>query len=121
MPNSSKCKGCGAAIYWIKYLGKNHPIDVKPKRGFIILEDEYGNDIGVEQAAVHESHFATCPKANEFRAKKPSRQPIEVGDDAAVNWFEYDAAGEVTHTDIDFAGEAQSGPDDDSGNSPGSG
>lgn len=67
---TSKCNRCGAEIIWIEYLGTKHPVDAKPKRGFIFIEDEYGNDIGsVEMAAIHESHFATCPEADKLPGK----------------------------------------------------
>jgi hypothetical protein len=48
----SKCRGCGAEIYWVKTRqGKNTP----------------ANHDGT-------SHFSTCPKADDFRkgAKKPA-------------------------------------------------
>ena len=43
-----KCRGCGAAIVWVKTAkGKNMPVD-----------------------ADGQSHFATCPKAQDFRREK---------------------------------------------------
>jgi hypothetical protein len=48
----SKCSSCSALIFWIKTrTGKNMPVDV----------------------ATHESHFATCPNADEHRGNP--RQP----------------------------------------------
>lgn len=53
-----RCKGCNAKIIWFKTdQGKNMPVDadtVEPD------DDELDLDR-------HVSHFATCPKSNEFR------------------------------------------------------
>lgn len=47
--NDAACRGCGARVeWWETPSGKKMPLDV----------DEDGNC---------ESHFATCPKAKEFR------------------------------------------------------
>jgi len=64
----SRCKGCNAEIRWIKTIqGKNHPVDAKPVKIWI-----NGTDLGIpgggwslESGWV--SHFATCPKAHQFR------------------------------------------------------
>lgn len=78
---TSECKGCGADVIWIMYRGKKHPVDAKTKRGFVFIEDEYGEDIGaVEMASIHESHFATCPKADEFRKDKAAAEEETEGD-----------------------------------------
>lgn len=59
------CKGCGAEVVWAKTTsGKAMPLDAKAERRFI-LRDE--NAALVE---TYTSHFATCPKASEFRKGK---------------------------------------------------
>ena len=49
---ASPCKGCGEPIYWIKTIrGQNMPLNLDGT-----------------------SHWATCPKAGEFRQKEDPRQ-----------------------------------------------
>lgn len=49
----ARCRGCRALIYWIKTSnGKNMPVDVDGT-----------------------SHFATCPKADQFRHYNPDKDP----------------------------------------------
>jgi hypothetical protein len=51
------CKGCGAPCHWIQTeRGNKTLVDSKPKKVFV--------------PAVYkliESHFATCPKADQFK------------------------------------------------------
>jgi len=62
----AQCKSCGAEIEWIKTeAGKNHPIDAKPKQMWI----QYGLE-PFRLFPCHESHFATCPNADQHRSKK---------------------------------------------------
>lgn len=56
------CRGCGAAIVWIRLNGRWHPCE--PRRLQIIDEDSG------RLVAGRESHFATCPKADNFRRKR---------------------------------------------------
>jgi len=59
----NKCKGCGAEIKWI-LMGKSGakmPVDAKPLQ-MIQVKEEIG-----EMIPVYTAHFATCPKAKEFR------------------------------------------------------
>jgi len=65
----AKCKGCGAEINWIKLNGKIIPIDIKPKLVYVGCNAGYTNIIW-ELKQGYESHFATCPKADEFRKIK---------------------------------------------------
>lgn len=62
------CKGCGQEIIWIKTKnGKNTPIDAKEKLFYYQsqkLESGWG-----QFSAGHESHWATCPVANNFKSK----------------------------------------------------
>lgn len=66
---SSECKGCGAPIMWIATRdGKKMPLDVAKKVVYVIESD------GVPRLVRgHESHFATCPKANTFRKRKENK------------------------------------------------
>ena len=48
---------------------KKHPINLKAKRVFIANEDEFGGLNFWELVNGFESHFSTCPKAEEFRKK----------------------------------------------------
>jgi hypothetical protein len=67
----AKCKGCGADIEWIKTAeGKSHPVDAKPVKVWINLqrgnEDHHLDERhGLKVGFI--SHFATCPKAQQFR------------------------------------------------------
>lgn len=65
----AKCKGCGAEIIWIKTeAGKHAPIDAG-KRLFYLNNEDADN---LQWLAFwgHEPHFATCPKADQFRKTK---------------------------------------------------
>jgi hypothetical protein len=63
-----RCKGCGAEILWVKSeKGKMIPIDKKVK---LVFYKEVGRFI-----QGHESHFATCPKADSFRKKPVDSKP----------------------------------------------
>lgn len=54
-----KCRGCGAPMEWVKSTtGRNIPVD--PKRVTVVLDDG-------QVVTGRVSHFATCPKAGEFR------------------------------------------------------
>jgi hypothetical protein len=94
-PNPSKagrgiCKGCGAAIIWIKNeRGKPEPFDAKPTRvlhlegdkqidprvtftvGNFPLEPWAGQDWELDVA--HLPHFVSCPVADRFRKPKEPR------------------------------------------------
>jgi hypothetical protein len=71
MSEESKCKGCGAPIIWITTPeGKAHPVDAKPMKVYVKVREVLD---GFEDEEVWKlqdgfmTHFATCPKANEFR------------------------------------------------------
>ena len=79
----SICKGCGAEIFFIRTIaGKSMPVDEKPVPYYegnsakIVLEDGSvvkGALDGPEEAFKgfgYVSHFATCPKAGNFRRRK---------------------------------------------------
>lgn len=64
----SACKGCGAPIVWgLTPEGKRIPLDPKPP--VYAYEADNGNCLQVKAATVYVTHFATCPKANDFSGK----------------------------------------------------
>jgi len=74
---TTPCKGCGKPIVWAKdEKGTSHPLDARaPVYHF------NGGDLDAEFTVYRltgswVSHFATCPKANEFsKGKKPAEEP----------------------------------------------
>ncbi len=85
-PRIVTCRGCGARIFFIRTAkGKAHPVDAEPVRIWIPEESvirELHPD-GSEGKAVtpewkqvdgHASHFATCPKAAQFRNRRNERR-----------------------------------------------
>ncbi len=71
----AKCRGCGKEIVWGKLLsGKKVPLDPKPAVYFYSMIDEQAERAS---AGHYVTHFATCPKANDFSAsntKKPQQE-----------------------------------------------
>ncbi|KKL57067.1 hypothetical protein LCGC14_2239150 [marine sediment metagenome] len=62
---SSKCRGCHQEIKWAEMpTGKKMPLDYKP---LIMVQVTEG--IG-EMIKVYMPHWATCPKAKDFKKKK---------------------------------------------------
>ncbi len=77
MPDNqiSPCKACQALVLWaITDIGKWAPFDVKPTKQYMLKKDDTGR-WHATAVAVYTSHFATCPKAGEFR--KPKQIPME--------------------------------------------
>lgn len=61
------CKGCGKAVLWIQgKSGKWIPCDPTPKLT-VVLEDG-------EVVSGFQSHFATCPQANQFRRERKEKK-----------------------------------------------
>lgn len=61
----AECKGCGAAIVWgTTEDGKTIPLDPKPP---VYRFNQYGR---IEKVDASVTHFATCPKANDFSASQ---------------------------------------------------
>ncbi len=72
-----KCKGCDAEIVW-RYTenGKAMPLDLRPiatyAKGAYVLEED-GDHCHPAQPLLdagkhmHMAHFATCPKADQFK------------------------------------------------------
>ncbi len=77
MAEQSTCKGCGAPLIWaITEHGKRIPLN-QPEKRFILVLVQPDNDPDLSysyyEARMREtytSHFATCPKADEFRKEK---------------------------------------------------
>lgn len=89
----SRCRACDAPIVWaVTSAGKQMPVDATPnvKGNIVLYEDRGGKPLAlvVESGRVssdaprYVSHFATCPKADQFRkslarkaiAEKPRRK-----------------------------------------------
>lgn len=61
MPDNATCRGCGAHIVWIRTkAGRLNPCD--PKELAVVTE-------AGEVVRGRVSHFATCPRAGEFRRR----------------------------------------------------
>lgn len=59
-----QCKGCGQEIKWVKMAsGKSMPLDGQPETKVQVKEN-----IG-EIITVYTPHWATCPKAKDFKKK----------------------------------------------------
>lgn len=70
-PGRRECKGCGKSILFAQTEdGKIIPLDTIPPT-YLLERDLTGVLVAVRSDAVV-SHFATCPKANDFsKGKKP--------------------------------------------------
>ena len=73
----SNCKGCGAAIIWIKTVkGKNMPVDAKPVKAYLprtpMGREAADNLDGLDYhlVDVYLTHWGTCPKVHYFKKKK---------------------------------------------------
>lgn len=59
------CKGCGASIFWMSMeSGKKMPVDAAPKKMVVVLA------LGCKLVDAYTPHWATCPKAANFKRKK---------------------------------------------------
>lgn len=66
----STCAGCGAEIIWITTpAGRPMPLEAKG-------ETMYLPGPPARAVTAHRSHFATCPKAKDFR-RAPRAEPVE--------------------------------------------
>lgn len=64
------CRSCGKDIVWgVSPAGKKIPLDADPEMRFFFQEDVALSDSGELVGAVktYQSHFATCPNAEEWR------------------------------------------------------
>lgn len=60
-PQAGECKGCGAQVLWVRMPATGRPMPLDRRRTTIIVPETGAVVTG------HLSHFATCPKAGEFR------------------------------------------------------
>lgn len=72
---SQRCKSCNAPVIWVRMAasGRPAPLDATPVlQGNIIIRDGQGHvvDATYPSEARHLSHFATCPQAASWRARK---------------------------------------------------
>lgn len=69
---TTPCKGCGRPMVWGKTIdGKRIPLDPKPPVYSIEVQDD--GSVKCAKTPHHMfmvSHFATCPKANDFSGSK---------------------------------------------------
>jgi hypothetical protein len=80
IPVASKCRSCGAAIYWARMpSGKLNPIDVEfsPKGDIALRVKSDGEVLGyvvepdkLAPPKLRLSHFVTCPNAAQHRQGK---------------------------------------------------
>lgn len=70
------CRGCGKEIVWgVTDDGKKIPLDLRAPVYFIKERPENGNFVIERTMNAGVSHFATCPRANDFSgSKKKSTQ-----------------------------------------------
>ena len=55
--NKRTCTECDAEIMDVSHLGEKHIVNVEPTKGFVFLEDEYGDSIGTDEMTnVHLIH-----------------------------------------------------------------
>lgn len=70
----SKCRGCGAEIIWAKNENdKLIPLDAKAPVYVLTIREGMGHETRCQRAEkgrAFVTHFATCPKANEFSGGK---------------------------------------------------
>lgn len=72
--NTTPCRGCGKPIVWGKTEdGKNIPLDPRPPCYKIAREPSEKGTECVRAFDVMVSHFATCPKANDFSGSNRSK------------------------------------------------
>jgi hypothetical protein len=66
--SSGACRGCGASVLFVTTAatGKSIPLDPLPVKRIVI-----GDDLKARVVDTYIAHFATCPKADQFRKKKP--------------------------------------------------
>jgi len=68
-----KCRSCSAEIKWLLTAkGKNMPVDVIPVK----VKLDNGNTFDA-----YESHFSTCPNADQHRKYEPIVRPMQAEDD----------------------------------------
>ena len=67
---SAKCKTCGAEIVWVVTpAGAKAPCDAKPKKVWCLTGRLICGANEAKLVTAYESHFATCPQADQHRRK----------------------------------------------------
>ena len=73
----ANCKGCGAEVKWITMpTGKNMICDAKLTqgagewKGVLVLDNGVIIQRPTSEIRGHVPHWATCPKAKDFKTKK---------------------------------------------------
>jgi len=72
----ASCRGCGANITWaVTEDGKKIPLDMRPPVYELMTMNPFDANraltaMRLDRARFGVSHFATCPKANDFSASK---------------------------------------------------
>ena len=94
LSRTTKCRGCGADICFIKTVsGKSIPVDPEPVTfvpeiafdRFVMMDGtvERGQAVvlafGVNTKVGYRSHFSTCPMADDFRKKKNKSERTRAG------------------------------------------
>lgn len=75
---SNRCKGCDAPVKWVRMAtGGRMLVNLPPEKRVVIhkqMVDDNGGEARLEERAevlnTYTSHFATCPKADDFRRRK---------------------------------------------------
>ena len=66
MMDTSNCKGCHKKMIWATTPeGKKIPLDAKAPV-YLVEQDGEGTYRAIRQEDTFVTHFATCPKANDF-------------------------------------------------------
>ncbi len=67
-----KCRSCDADIFFIRHGKKFHPVNIKPKKLFVLIKKYYDpQEDGTWQLIdCYESHFSNCPDAETWRKRK---------------------------------------------------
>lgn len=68
------CRGCGKGIIWATIQNNNKKIPLDP-RPSVYEYDQTSGECMQSSPAFMVSHFATCPKANDFSASKKHETP----------------------------------------------
>ena len=68
-PYAGRCRGCGQPIVWVETrTGAKHPLNGEPIP-ITTQPDLFSGRVLMEiDTAITTSHFATCPRAEEFRS-----------------------------------------------------
>jgi len=77
------CKACGAKIFFIRGKNRSVPLDAKPKKVYVKLQDKNGFEHWYLKEGF-ESHFANCPNAEDFRQAKKKQGCFNCGGELLI-------------------------------------